>query len=52
MGYKLYLLYAKKSIFWFAFSNSLSYIIIAIVLFVFYKKSKGPELKWNIKSGM
>ena len=52
MAYKLYLLATGKSVVYFAFSNSLSYIIIAIVLFIFFKKSQGPSLKWDIKSGI
>lgn len=52
MGYKLYLLATAKSVIWFAFSNSLTSIVIAIVLFAFYKKSKGPKLVWDVKSGL
>ena len=52
MGYKLYLLVTAKSVIWFAFSNSLTAIVIAIILLVFYKRSKGPALVWNIKSGI
>lgn len=52
MGYKIYLLATTKSVVWFAFSNSLTSIVIAIALFVFYKKCKGPMLAWNIKSGL
>ena len=52
MAYKLSLLATGKSVVWFAFSNSLSYIIIGLVLFIFYKKSQGPALNWDVKSGM
>ena len=50
-SYKVYLLVTAKSIEWFAFSNSLSYIIIGIVLYLFYKKEKGQILKINFKAG-
>ena len=50
-SYKIYLLVTAKSIEWFAFSNSLSYIIIGIVLYLFYKKEKGQILKVNLKMG-
>lgn len=52
MGYKLYLLITAKSVAWFAFSNSLTTIIISLVLLVFYKKNKGPRLLWDIRSGV
>ena len=52
MGYKLYLLATAKSVVWFAFSNSLSFIIIAIMLYAFYKRSKAPNLVWDVKSGV
>lgn len=52
MGYKLYLLFTAKSVAWFAFSNSLTSIIVALVLLIFYKKNRGPKLSWDVKSGI
>lgn len=52
MGYKLYLLATAQSVVWFAFSNSLSSIVIAVVLVLFYKKSKAPKLEWDVKAGL
>lgn len=52
MLYKLYLLASGKSVVWFAFSNSLSYIIIAVVFIVFFKKSNGPVLNWDVTAGI
>jgi len=51
MGYKLYLLVTSKSIIWFAFSNSLTTIIVAIVLLTFYKKNSTHVLKCDIRAG-
>lgn len=50
-SYKIYLLLTGKSIFWFAFSNSLSDLVIAILLLVFYKIQNGPKLKFDVKIG-
>ncbi len=52
MSYKLYLLATAKSVVWFAFSNSLTSIVVSIVLLIFYKKSKSSPLKWDIQSGL
>lgn len=37
-AYKVYLLIAQKSIYWFAVSQTLDYIIVAVVLIIFFKK--------------
>ncbi len=52
MAYKLWLLATSKSVAWFAFSNSLTSIVFAVVLYIFYKKSNAPKLKWDVKSGL
>lgn len=52
MGYKLYLLSTARSVGWFAFSNSLTSIIIAVLLVFFYKKSNAPKLVWDFKAGL
>ena len=43
-AYKIFLLIAKKSIYWFALSNALDYFLIAIALLVIYKKLGGGRL--------
>ena len=50
--YKTYLLMTHKNIFWFAMSNSLSDLVISIILFYYYKKEHGPVLKIHIKYGI
>lgn len=49
--YKVYLLVTAKSIIWFAFSNSLTYIIVAISLYMFYRKENAPKMKVSIPLG-
>ncbi len=51
MAYKLILIINTQSIEWFAFSNSLSSLIIAVMLYIFYRTSKGPKMKPNVKLG-
>ena len=46
-AYKSYLLISSKSIFWFAFSNTLDYALITIPYFVFYKKNGGQRLSFS-----
>lgn len=50
-GYKMFLLITGKSIIWFAFSNTISDLIIAIILFYFYKKGRGQKLVIKINIG-
>lgn len=49
--YKLILVFSKKSIVWFAFSNCLSSIIIAILLVFTYFKNGGARFKICISKG-
>lgn len=49
-GYKIYLLAAHKSIYWFALSNALDYMIIVIGLFVVYKRLGGGRLRFNLSA--
>lgn len=49
--YKIWLLATSKNITWFAFSNSLTSIVIAIVLMISYKKSKALPLKYDVAAG-
>lgn len=45
--YSLYLLVSGKSIIWFAFSLSISSLIISILLLYFYKKNGGQKLSYS-----
>lgn len=49
-GYKIYLLAAHKSIYWFALSNALDYMIIVMGLFIVYKRLAGGRLKFNLST--
>lgn len=49
-GYKIYLLAAHKSIYWFALSNALDYMIIVIGLFIVYKRLGGGRLLFNLST--
>ena len=46
-AYKIYLLITQKSIYWFSVANTLDYLIIAVGLFVIYKKRCGQKLSFN-----
>lgn len=48
--YKIYLLAAHKSIYWFALSNALDYMIIVIGLFIVYKRLGGGRLRFNLST--
>ena len=50
-GYKILLMATGKSVEWFAFANSLSSIVTATVLLLFYKKTAGPRLHPNLHLG-
>lgn len=45
--YKVFILAAGKSVEWFAFSTSLDFLIIAILLIFVYKKNDGPKLAFS-----
>ena len=45
--YKSYLLFSSKSIYWFAFSNTLDYAVITIPYLFFYKKLGGQKLSFS-----
>lgn len=42
--YKIYLLIANKSVYWFSITAALDYLLIAIFLFVIYKRLGGKKL--------
>ena len=50
-SYKIFLLATQKSIFWFAFSNSLTDLIIVALLYLFYKKENDQKLRCKISLG-
>lgn len=45
--YKAYLLINRKSIFWFAVTNSLDYLLISVILFYFYQKNGGQRFSFS-----
>lgn len=49
--YKIAILVFQKSIYWFAFTNTLDMIIAFVLLQLVYKKSGGQKLAFNLKSG-
>lgn len=50
-AYKIYLLATGKSVVWFALFNTVDFAVVALVLFLFYKKCKGPKLSFSWKKG-
>lgn len=46
--YKIYLLFSGKSVYWFAVSQAADYAIIAIILFIIYKKVSGQRLVFSL----
>lgn len=46
-AYKIYLLITQKSIYWFAVSNALDYMIIAVLLLMIYRKLGGQRLSFS-----
>lgn len=47
-AYKIYLLITQKSIYWFAITNALDYMLIAVGLFIVYRKMGGVRLSFRI----
>ena len=45
--YKIYLLVTGKNVYWFAISQSIDYLIIAVTLNIIYRKSGGANLSFN-----
>lgn len=48
-AYKIYLLVAQKSVYWFALSNALDYFVIAVVLIFFYYRLSNQKLTVSFK---
>lgn len=46
-AYRVVLLATEKSVYWFAFSTSVDYIVIAIFLRIAYRKYAGPKLAFS-----
>lgn len=49
--YKFFILFTGKNIYFFALSNSLDYLLIAILLFIMYKKNNGQKLRFSYEVG-
>ena len=47
-AYKIFLLATEKSVYWFAFSHSVEYGIIGVLLLYFYKKQGGNSLSFSL----
>lgn len=45
--YGVYLLVTGKGVVWFAFSTVLTGLVVAVILWVFYKRQKGPQLRYS-----
>lgn len=50
--YKVFLLATAKSIIWFAFSNTLTDLVIAVVLYYFYRREDSQRLQIRLEKGM
>ena len=50
-AYKVFLLMTSKDIIWFAFSNSLTDLVISILLYVFYSRESKQKLLPDISKG-
>ena len=46
-AYRLVLLIQGKTVTWFALATAIDYLAVAMLLFVFYKKCKGPKLSFS-----
>lgn len=47
--YRIILLISNRDVRWFALTTSIDYIVIAVLLFLFYKRNGGPRLKYSFK---
>ena len=50
-AYRVVLLILEANVYWFAFATSIDYIVVAVVLFIVYKKYGGPKLKFSWAKG-
>lgn len=51
-AYKIFLLATQRSLVWFAFSNSLTDLVISIVLIIFYKRERTQKLQFHKATGL
>lgn len=49
-AYKIYLLFTQKSVYWFAVSHAIDYILIAIFLMIIYKKLGGQRFRFSLQT--
>ena len=47
--YKIILLIMNKNVLWFAFATSIDYIVVAVLLYIFYRKAGGPKLSFSLE---
>lgn len=47
--YRIVLLIFNKDVCWFALATSIDYIVMAVLLYVIYKRNGGPRLKFSLK---
>lgn len=47
--YRIVLLILQKDVRWFALATSVDYIVMAILLYIVYKRSGGPKLTFSLK---
>lgn len=50
-AYKIYLLLSSKSVIWFALNNTLSDLIVAIILYLFYRKEGNQRIEYRLDYG-
>lgn len=48
-AYKVWLLLTEKNVEWFAVSTSIDYIVVAIVLYIMYRKQQGPKITVSLR---
>lgn len=48
-GYKIVLLILGKDVRWFAFATSIDYIVVAVFLWLAYKRYHGPKIKFSLQ---
>lgn len=47
--YRIILLVLNKDVTWFAFATSVDYIVVAVLLYIFYKKAGGPKFAFSFE---
>ena len=50
-AFRLYILITNKNVLWFAFGNSMDSIVIAVLLYISYKRSHGGKLQFKVSLG-